>query len=75
MKKRTLMKRLTAVAVVVAMAAGLIACGAKEEETGSETAEETQQEEAEEAEETEIQVFIAASLNTVMTELAEMYNE
>ena len=28
-----------------------------------------------EAEETEIQVFIAASLNTVMTELAEMYNE
>lgn len=69
------MKRLTAVAVVVAMAAGLIACGAKEEETGSETAEETQQEEAEEAEETEIQVFIAASLNTVMTELAEMYNE
>ena len=58
------MKRLTAVAVVVAMAAGLIACGAKEEETGSETAEET-----------EIQVFIAASLNTVMIELAEMYNE
>ena len=75
MKKRTLMKRLTAVAVVVAMAAGLIACGAKEEETGSEMAEETQQEEVEEAEETEIQVFIAASLNTVMTELAEMYNE
>ena len=69
------MKRLTAVAVVVAMAAGLIACGAKEEETGSEMAEETQQEEVEEAEETEIQVFIAASLNTVMTELAEMYNE
>ena len=28
-----------------------------------------------EAEKTEIQVFIAASLNTVMTELAEMYNE
>ena len=28
-----------------------------------------------EAEETEIQVFIAASLNTVMTEFAEMYNE
>ena len=28
-----------------------------------------------EAEETEIQVFIAASLNTVMTELADLYNE
>lgn len=27
------------------------------------------------AEETEIQVFIAASLNTVMTEIADMYNE
>ena len=26
-------------------------------------------------EETEIQVFIAASLNTVMTELADLYNE
>lgn len=29
---------------------------------------------ADEVEETEIQVFIAASLNTVMTELADMYN-
>lgn len=61
MKKRTLMKRLTAVLLVAIMAAGMMACGSKEE--------------AEEAEETEIQVFIAASLNTVMTELAEMYNE
>ncbi|MCI6059593.1 MAG: molybdate ABC transporter substrate-binding protein [Dorea sp.] len=43
------------------MAARMMACGSKEE--------------AEEAEEAEIQVFIAASLNTVMTELAEMYNE
>ncbi|WP_235248971.1 molybdate ABC transporter substrate-binding protein [Faecalicatena contorta] len=43
------------------MAAGMMACGAKEE--------------AADAEQTEIQVFIAASLNTVMTELAEMYNE
>lgn len=61
MKKRTLMKRLTAVLLVAIMAAGMMACGSKEE--------------AEEAEEAEIQVFIAASLNTVMTELAEMYNE
>ncbi len=36
---------------------------AKAEDTGSDE------------EETEIQVFIAASLNTVMTELADMYNE
>lgn len=61
MKKRTLMKRLTAALLVATMAAGMMACGSKEE--------------AEEAEEAEIQVFIAASLNTVMTELAEMYNE
>ena len=61
MKKRTLMKRLTAALLVAIMAAGMMACGSKEE--------------AEEAEDAEIQVFIAASLNTVMTELAEMYNE
>lgn len=44
------------------MAFGLLAgCGGKEE--------------PKKAEETEIQVFIAASLNTVMTEIAEKYNE
>ena len=37
--------------------------------TDEETAEKT------ETDETEIQVFIAASLNTVMTELADLYNE
>ena len=37
--------------------------------TDEETAEKT------EADETEIQVFIAASLNTVMSELADLYNE
>lgn len=35
----------------------------------------TQEPKEEEGTETEIQVFIAASLNTVMTELAEMYKE
>ena len=35
----------------------------------------TQEPKEEEKTETEIQVFIAASLNTVMTELAEMYDE
>lgn len=73
MKKKTIMKRLTAVAVVIATAAGMMACGAKEETTENEQTEETVQEDT--AEETEIQVFIAASLNTVMTELAEMYHE
>lgn len=49
---------------VVLVGTLLVGCGSN---SSSETAEE--------AEETEIQVFIAASLNTVMTELAEMYNE
>ena len=49
-----------------------------EETEGTEEndAEGTEENDAEtEAEETEIQVFIAASLSTVMEELAEMYNE
>lgn len=52
----------------------LVGCGSgKAEEPEEELEAQTEQEAA--AEETEIQVFIAASLNTVMTELAEMYNE
>lgn len=43
-------------------------CAAEKEQKNRKTGEDK-------AEETEIQVFIAASLNTVMTELAEMYNE
>ena len=46
--------------------------GKSSEKTKNETAE---SKEDEVSEETEIQVFIAASLNTVMTELAEKYNE
>lgn len=56
-----------------AMVVGLVGCGgssdAKEEIKTEETAK------TDDAEETEIQVFIAASLNTVMTELAEEYNK
>ncbi|MBP3216836.1 MAG: molybdate ABC transporter substrate-binding protein [Lachnospiraceae bacterium] len=48
----------------------------EEEAPAEETAEEAPaEEEAAAAEETEIQVFIAASLNTVMTEVAEKFNE
>ena len=61
---------------VVLVGTLLVGCGSNSSsETAEETSEETTEEVAEEAEETEIQVFIAASLNTVMTELAEMYNE
>ena len=58
------------------MIVGLVGCGGSSD--SKDTKEETKTEETaktDDAEETEIQVFIAASLNTVMTELAEEYNK
>ena len=58
------------------MVAGIVGCGGSSD--SKDTKEETKIEETaktDDAEETEIQVFIAASLNTVMTELAEEYNK
>lgn len=49
--------------------------GGNEADTSDNTEDQASAEGGDTAEETEIQVFIAASLNTVMTELAEMYNE
>ena len=74
MKLRKLGMKLAAVSLVLAMAAGLVACGAKNE-AEPETVENEETKREVEAEPVEIQVFIAASLNTVMTELAEKYNE
>lgn len=59
-------RRMLAALLAGSMVLGMAGCGGS---PGQET------EEKEEARETEIQVFIAASLNTVMTELAEKYNE
>ena len=66
--------------MVIGMLTGLMACSGKDEpkaETESAESEETKAEAVQNkesgAEETEIQVFIAASLNTVMTDLAEQY--
>ena len=59
-----------------AMVVGLVGCGGSSD--SKDTKEETKTEETaktDDDEETEIQVFIAASLNTVMTELAEEYNK
>lgn len=82
-------RRVLAVLLASAMVFGLAACaggnnsGAGEDSTAEENTEteevaedteDTQEAEAE-GEETELQVFIAASLNTVMTEIAEKYNE
>ena len=67
MKKRVLAATLAAV-----MMLSMAGCSGGNSENGT---EDNGQEPQTEAEETEIQVFIAASLNTVMTDLAERYNE
>ena len=64
-------KRVLAVMLAAAMVFSTAACGSSTEDSG----ENGNQGESSGEEETEIQVFIAASLNTVMTELAEKYNE
>ena len=63
-------KRVLAVMLAAAMVFSTVACGSSTEDSG----ENGNQGESSGEEETEIQVFIAASLNTVMTELAEKYN-
>ena len=69
-------KRILAMMLASAMVAGIVGCGGSSD--SKDTKEEIKTEETartDDAEETEIQVFIAASLNTVMTELAEEYNK
>ena len=69
-------KRILAMMLASAMVVGLVGGGGSSD--SKDTKEETKTEvtaKTDDAEETEIQVFIAASLNTVMTELAEEYNK
>ena len=66
--------------LTAALAAGMTGCAGEKEPVPEKSSEKAKNETAESkeneaSEETEIQVFIAASLNTVMTELAEKYNE
>lgn len=73
-----MMFKKVASSLLVAAMAGimLVGCGNNSsEEKKKDTTKEEQAKDSEESEETEIQVFIAASLNTVMTELAEKYSE
>ena len=75
MKKRVLSVLLAA--VMVFSMAGCSGGGSSSEssdDTAASASEDSGSSDAAE-EETEIQVFIAASLNTVMTEIAELYNE
>ena len=73
-RSHIMIKRVLAVMLSAAMVLGLVACGnsSSSEDAAASVAESTA---TEEAEETEIQVFIAASLSTVMDELKSMYNE
>lgn len=66
MKNTVLLKKLAVCVIVLAMLGNLVACG---------KAEVKEEASNQEKEETEIQVFIAASLHTVMEELAEKYQQ
>ena len=65
-------KRVFAATLAAVMMLSMAGCSGEDSENGT---EDNGKEPQTEAEETEIQVFIAASLNTVMTDLAERYNE
>lgn len=70
--KKKFLAALTALAVIVSMAG----CGAGEDRADADGSGDMQAEGGGAGEEdTEIQVFIAASLDTVMTELADLYHE
>ena len=62
-------------AMVLSMAGCSGGADNSSDNTASDSASSEDSGSGETAEETKIQVFIAASLNTVMTELADMYNE
>ena len=71
MKKKAVAVFMAAVMVVV-----LAGCGGNNaKETGDRDKQASEESKKDDADETEIQVFIAASLNTVMTEIAEKYNK
>lgn len=71
MKKKVVAVFMAAVMVVV-----LAGCGGNNaKETGDRDKKASEEAKKDDADETEIQVFIAASLNTVMTEIAEKYNK
>ncbi len=77
MKKKMLAVIMTGImAVSAAGCGGSAGGGAEEKQAGTERTKEAEaQEESDVLGDTEIQVFIAASLNTAMTDLAEKYKE
>lgn len=73
--KKKILAAMLAGAMVLSMAGCSGSADSSSDDAASDGASSEDSGSGEAAEETEIQVFIAASLNTVMTELAEMYNE
>lgn len=67
-------KKFLAALMAAAMVFSMTGCGGNDADADDNTDAQVEDTGSEE-EQTEIQVFIAASLNTVMTELADMYNE
>ena len=69
-------KRVVAVFMTAVMVLGLASCGSSEaKKTDGKDKKASEESKKDDADETEVQVFIAASLNTVMTEIAEKYNK
>ena len=69
-------KRLLAALMAAVMVFSMAGCSGTNSDSASDNGTDTQAGDTDSDEEqTEIQVFIAASLNTVMTDLAERYNE
>ena len=69
--KNQMVKRIASVLLTGVMVVSLAACGGNKKTEATDTSDKKESSKKE----TEIQVFIAASLNTVMTELAKEYNE
>ena len=69
-------KRVVAVFMAAVMVLGLASCGSSEaKKTDGKDKKASEESKKDDADETEVQVCIAASLNTVMTEIAEKYNK
>lgn len=80
LKGNDMKKRVIAIMAALVCAVSVFGCGLEKEsgnkkEKGQAAVDYSRTEENEAEEETEIQVFIAASLNKVMTELAEQYQK
>jgi len=68
-------KRVLATLLAMSMVLGLAACGSKSDSKDDKKEETKTEAKADDAEDVELQVFIAASLNTAMTDIAERYEK